>query len=48
MTEGGHQDHVMQLNVVKDLTRPNRRGVLYVIAGGGWLSSGLETPGKAV
>ncbi len=35
MTEGSHQDNMVVLNVVKDLTKPERRAVLYTIMGGG-------------
>ena len=35
MTEGSHQDHMLLMNVVKDLTRPSRKAVLYMIMGGG-------------
>ncbi len=35
MTEGSHQDHMLIMNVVKDLTRPSRVAVLYTILGGG-------------
>ena len=35
MTESGHQDHMLALNVVKDLTRPSRKAVLYTLMGGG-------------
>ncbi len=35
MTEGNHQDNMVVLNVVKDLTKPERRAVLYTIMGGG-------------
>ena len=35
MTESGHQDHMLVLNVVKDLTRPSRKAVLYTLMGGG-------------
>lgn len=36
MTEGSHQDHMLLMNVVKDLTRPSRKAVLYMIMGGGF------------
>ena len=36
MTQGSHQDHMLLMNVVKDLTRPSRKAVLYMIMGGGF------------
>ena len=35
MTEPGHQDHMLVLNAVKDLTLPSRRAVLYMLMGAG-------------
>ena len=35
MTERGHQDHLLVLNAVKDLTLPSRKAVLYTIMGAG-------------
>ena len=35
MTERGHQDHMLVLNAVKDLTLPSRKAVLYMIMGAG-------------
>ena len=35
MTDGNHQDHMLIMNVVKDLTRPSGKAVLYMILGGG-------------
>ena len=35
MTEGSHQDNMLIMNVVKDLTKPSRRATLYMIMGGG-------------
>ena len=35
MTERGHQDHMLVLNAVKDLTRPSRKAVLYMLMGAG-------------
>lgn len=35
MTERGHQDHILALNAVKDLTLPSRKAVLYMLMGGG-------------
>ena len=35
MTEKGHQDHMLVLNAVKDLTLPSRKAVLYTIMGAG-------------
>ena len=35
MTERGHQDHMLVLNAVKDLTLPSRKAVLYMLMGAG-------------
>lgn len=35
MTEGNHQDHMLIMNVVKDLRRLSDRSVLYMILGAG-------------
>ena len=35
MTERGHQDHLLVLNAVKDLTLPSRKAVLYMLVGAG-------------
>ncbi len=35
MTEGSHQDNLLVMNVVKDITQPSRRSTLYMIMGGG-------------
>ena len=35
MTEKSHQDHMLVLNVVKDLTLPSKKAVLYTIMGAG-------------
>ncbi len=35
MTEGNHQDHMLIMNVVKDLTRLSDRAVLHMIFGAG-------------
>ena len=42
MTEGSHQDHMLIMNVVKDLTSPSRKAVLYMIMGGGIAFSNLQ------
>ena len=35
MTERGHQDHMLVLNAVKDLTLPSRKAGLYMLMGAG-------------
>ena len=44
MTERGHQDHMLVLNAVKDLTLPSRKAVLYMIMGAGVYFHRKDTP----
>ena len=44
MTEQGHQDHMLVLNAVKDLTLPSRRAVLYTVMGAGVYFHRKDTP----
>ena len=44
MTERGHQDHILALNAVKDLTLPSRKAVLYTIMGAGVYFHRKDTP----
>ena len=44
MTERGHQDHMLVLNAVKDLTLPSRKAVLYMLMGAGVNFHRKDTP----
>ena len=44
MTERGHQDHMLVLNGVKDLTLPSRKAVLYNAHGSGSLFPSYGQP----
>ena len=44
MTERGHQDHMLVLNAVKDLTLPSRKAVLYMLMGAGVYFHREDTP----
>ena len=44
MTEKGHQDHMLVLNAVKDLTLPSRKAGLYTIMGAGVYFHRKDTP----
>ena len=44
MTERGHQDHMLVLNAVKDLTLPSRKVVLYMLMGAGVYFHRTDSP----
>ena len=45
MTDNTHQDHMLIMNLVKDLTRPSRNAVLYTLLGGGMNWRRARVPG---